>query len=338
MDRRKFLIANAACAAGVALTPLAGSLAAAPSRPLPDSAEVQTGGSRMVSVGGGKYRVWTKRVGRGRIKMLTLHGGPGFNHEYLECLEDFLPQEGIEFYYYDQLGSSYSDQPDDPTLWTVPRFVEEVEEVRAALGLDNFYLYGHSWGGMLGIEYLLKYGHHVKGYVHSNMVASVPGYAAYTANLRKALPPEVITVLDRYEATGDYENAEYQQAMMAVYARHLCRLDPWPEPLERAFRHVNTQVYNTMQGPNEFVITGNFKDWDRWNDLHRITVPTLVLAARHDEMNPEDMKRQSELMPRARFALCENGSHCAMYDDQAAYFNHLITFVRDVEAGAAVRS
>ena len=329
---------NAACALGAALVPLAASLSAAPARAAPASADVQTGGSRMVGVGGGKYRVWTKRVGHGRIKMLTLHGGPGFNHEYLECFEDFLPQEGIEFYYYDQLGSSYSDQPDDTTLWTIPRFVEEVEEVRTALGLDDFYLYGHSWGGMLGIEYLLKYGNHVKGYIHSNMSASVASYAGYTATLRSALPPDVIAVLDKYEAKGDYENGEYQQALMTVYARHICRLDPWPEPLERAFRHANSQIYNIMQGPNEFVITGNFKHWDRWNDLHKITAPTLVLGARYDEMNPEDLKRQAELMPAARFALCESGSHCAMYDDQAAYFGHLMAFVRDVEAGVDLGS
>jgi proline iminopeptidase len=103
--------------------------------------EVKTGGVRLIQIDG-KYKVWTKRVGTGPIKMLTLHGGPGATHEYFECFEDFLPQQGIEFYYYDQLGSAYSDQPDDPSLWTVERFREEVEQVSATLDLQDFYLYG----------------------------------------------------------------------------------------------------------------------------------------------------------------------------------------------------
>ncbi|MBI4553609.1 MAG: proline iminopeptidase-family hydrolase, partial [Candidatus Latescibacteria bacterium] len=144
----------------------------------PAAKEVKTGGVRMVTVDG-KYKVWTKGVGSGPIKMLTLHGGPGATHEYFECFEDFLPQQGIQFFYYDQLGSAYSDQPDDLSLWTVERFREEVEQVRAGLGLENFYLYGQSWGGMLAIEYALKYQSHLKGLIISNMTASIPSYVEY---------------------------------------------------------------------------------------------------------------------------------------------------------------
>jgi proline iminopeptidase len=263
----------------------------------------------MIPIDGGKYRVWTKQVGAGRIKVLSLHGGPGFTHEYLECIEDFLPQEGVEFYYYDQLGSHYSDQPTDESLWKLPRFVEEVEQVRTALGLDNFYLYGQSWGGMLGIEYALKYGQHLKGLVLSNMTAGIAAYEKYAAELRRALPPETIAILDKYEAKGDYQNPEYQQAMLGtVYARHLCRLNPWPEPVERAFRHFNAQVYNVMQGPNEFVITGNLKSWDRWRDLPKIKTPTLVIAARYDTMGVADLRRESEMLPNSRFAVARTAA------------------------------
>src|SRR5205814_2618326 len=129
--------------------------------------EVKTGGIQMIQVDG-KYNVWTKKVGHGKTKMLLLHGGPGCTHEYFECFEDFLPQAGITYYYYDQLGSAYSDQPEDKSLWTVDRFREEVEQVRKGLGLDDFVLYGHSWGGMLGIEYALKYQKHLKALVISN--------------------------------------------------------------------------------------------------------------------------------------------------------------------------
>ncbi|MBI1805735.1 MAG: proline iminopeptidase-family hydrolase [Ignavibacteria bacterium] len=295
--------------------------------------EIKTGGNRIIQIDG-KYRVWTKRVGSGNIKVLTLHGGPGFTHEYLECFEDFLPKEGVEFYYYDQLGCGNSDQPDDTTLWTIDRYREEVEQVRAALGLEHFYLYGQSWGGMLAIEYALKYQQHLKGLIISDMTAGMTAYTAYASELRKQLPPDIIAVLDKYEAKQQYDAPEYQDAMMkSMYAEHVCRVNPWPEPVERAFRHFNTKIYNIMQGPNEFVITGNFKNWERWDDLHSISVPTLLIGARYDEMNPEDIKREGTLIPHSRVAICANGSHLCMWDDQETYFKHLVTFLKDVEKG-----
>ena len=152
---------------------------------LPSSAvsEIKTGGSKLISVDG-KYNVWTKKVGDGKIKVLLLHGGPGFSHDYFECFEDFLPKEGIEFYYYDQLGSGNSDVPTDTTLWNTARFVEEVEQVRKGLGLENFYILGHSWGSLLAMEYLNKYQKHVKGAVLSNMTASIADFVDYSAVLK----------------------------------------------------------------------------------------------------------------------------------------------------------
>lgn len=333
-SRRELVRLSAAAAAGL-VTGAAWPAAGSPSRGArPASVKVKTAGIRLVPIDGGKYKVWTKKVGAGKVKVLTLHGGPGFGHEYFECFEDFLPQHGIEFYYYDQLGSSYSDQPDDASLWTIDRFREEVEQVRQALGLENCYLLGHSWGGMLGIEYALKYQKHLKALVISSMTASIASYMAYAAKLRAALPPETIAVLDKYEAKGDYENPEYQKVMLEqVYTRHICRLDPWPDPVERAFKHVNPKVYNTMQGPNEFVVTGNFKDWDRWNELPKITVPTFLPVGRFDEMSVEDIRREGRLIPRSRVLVCEKGSHLCMWDDQEAYFAGLLKFIGDVEAG-----
>ncbi|HET7437418.1 MAG TPA: proline iminopeptidase-family hydrolase [Thermoanaerobaculia bacterium] len=298
------------------------------------AAEVKTAGIKMIPVSGGKYRVWTKRMGHSPVKMLTLHGGPGATHEYLESFEDFLPQQNIEFYYYDQLGSGNSDQPDDASLWTLDRFRGEVEDVRAGLALDHFYLYGSSWGGMLAIEYALAHPEHLKAVVISDMTASIDSYVKYANELRAQLPKEDIAILDKYEATGDYNNPEYQQVMMEkVYTKHLCRLDTWPEPLERAFRHLNQQIYNTMQGPNEFVVTGNLKSWDRWNDLARIKVPVLLIVGKYDTMSVDDMRRMGELIPHSRFVVLPNGSHMGMWDDQENYFRALTQFVHDVEAG-----
>ncbi len=145
--------------------------------------EVKTGGVKMIQVDG-MYNVWTKKIGDGKIKVLLLHGGPGFTHDYFECFEDFLPKEGIEFYYYDQLGSGNSDIPTDTALWNLPRFIEEVEQVRKGLGLDNFYLLGHSWGSMLAMEYLNKYQNHVKAAVLSNMTAGIKSYVTYSEKLK----------------------------------------------------------------------------------------------------------------------------------------------------------
>lgn len=324
IDRRQFLVslglAGLAASAG-------GAFAVEP------APAIQTGGVRLVEVDG-KYKVWTKRVGAGGIKVLTLHGGPGCTHEYFECFEDFLPAAGVEFYYYDQLGSAYSDQPDDARLWTIDRFLGEVEQVRSALGLDAFYLYGHSWGGLLGIEYALKHGRHLKGLVVSNMTASVASYVAYIGELRARLPAASQAILAKFEKAADYGAPEYQQVVFEqLYARHLCRLDPWPDAVQRTFEHLAKPVYQTLQGNNEFVVTGTMKGWDRWDDLRRITTPTLLLGARHDEISPVDMQRMGTLIPDSRVAICENGSHLAMWDDQQAYFGHLLSFLRDVDAG-----
>jgi proline iminopeptidase len=323
LDRRQFAALSAGSLLALRFAP--------PTTPKP---EVKTAGIRMIPVEGGKYKVWTKKVGAGKVQVLTLHGGPGVTHEYFECFEDFLPQAGVEFYYYDQLGSFYSDQPNDPSLWTIDRFRDEVEQVRKALGLENFYLYGESWGSMLGIEYALKYQRHLKGLVLSGMTASIASYVEYVNKLRAELPPEVLAVLTKYESKGDFDAPEYQEVMFKeVYGRYVCRLDPWPDPVARAFKHLNPQVYNTLQGPNEFVVTGTFKDWDRWKDLPKIEVPTMLIGARYDEMNPEDIRKMGRLIPHSRVAICENGSHLAMWDDQVAYFDALLGFFRDVESG-----
>src|SRR3954470_12510254 len=154
--------------------------------------DVLSGGVTMIPISTpvGTFRVWTKRIGNNpETKLLILHGGPAATHEYLEGFDSFLPGAGVEYYHYDQLGSHYSDQPDDPSLWTIERFVDEVEQVRVALGLsaDNFYLLGQSWGGILAIEYALRYQQHLKGLVISNMMASIPAYNAYAEST--LMPP-----------------------------------------------------------------------------------------------------------------------------------------------------
>lgn len=297
--------------------------------------EIKTGGNKMIQVDG-KYNVWTKKVGDGKIKVLLLHGGPGFTHDYMECMEDFLPQEGIEFYYYDQLGAGNSDIPTDTTLWRIPRFVEEVEQVRKGLGLENFYLFGHSWGSMLAMEYLQKYQSHVKAAVLSNMTAGFNSYIAYAEQLKnKFFDANDLKKYDSLDKLKKYDSPEFQDLLMTkLYSHVMCQLKEWPEPLMRAFKRANMSIYVQMQGVDEFHVTGNIRNWEMWDRLSNIKTPTLVIGGMNDEMNPEDMKREGQLIPNSRTYLCPNGSHMSMYDDQQNYFRELIRFLKDIDAGS----
>lgn len=269
-----------------------------------------------------------------------MHGGPGFTHEYLEAFDTYFPAAGIEYYYYDQLGSYYSDQPDDPELWELPRFVEEVEQVRQGLGLthDNFYLYGQSWGGLLAIEYALKYQQNIKGLIISNMMASIPAYNEYAENvIMPAMDQTVLAEIKEYEATGDVENPRYMELLFEHhYVEHTLRmpLEDWPEPVNRVFRHVNPAIYVPMQGPSELGASGKFERWDRTADLHKISLPTLVIGAQYDTMNPKHMEWMAGELPNGKYLLCPNGSHLAMYDDQEISFEGLIGFIHGVDSGS----
>ena len=231
-----------------------------------------------------------------------LHGGPGATHEYFEGLETFLAADGIEFIYYDQLGSAYSDQPKDESLWTIERFLEEVEQVRQALGLtkDDFYLFGQSWGGILATEYAL------------------------------------VREIKEVERKGQYESPRYMELLVPhFYMKHICRLEEWPDALVRSFGKLNKQVYVLMQGPSEFGASGRLERWDRKADLGKITVPTLVIGAAHDSMDPEHMRWVSTQVKSGSFLLCPKGRHLATWDDQRAYASGLVRFLKAVDEGKA---
>jgi len=307
-----------------------------------DSVPVQTGNVKIIPIETpkGKFNIWTKRVGNNpSIKVLLLNGGPGATHEYFECMENFLPAEGIEFIYYDQLGCGNSDNPKDTSLWDLPRFVEEVEQVRSALQLDssNFYLLGHSWGGILAMQYALKYQHHLKGLIISNMMASCPEYGKYAENvLSKQMDPKVLDTIRQIEKKGDFGNPRYMQLLLPnFYTVHLCRfpLKDWPEPVNRSFAKINNSLYVTMQGPSEFGIAGKLADWDVKALLPQLSVPTLTIGGQYDTMDPEHMKWMSGAVQNGSYLYCPKGSHLSMYDDQDTYMKGLVKFIKAVNAG-----
>jgi proline iminopeptidase len=286
----------------------------------------------------GTFKVWTKKIGNNpRIKILLLHGGPALTHEYMECFESFMPKEGFELIEYDQLGSYYSEQPTDTSLWTLERFVDEVEQVRVALGLnkDNFYLLGNSWGGILGMEYALKYQQNMKALIVSNMTADYAKYGAYNKKLREQMRKSLVDSLESYEKVANYSDTTYQKLVFDnYYCEHILRkkAEDWPEPVLRSFKHINYPVYDILQGPSEFLPGGRLVGWECWTRLKNLNVPTLMIGSHYDTMNPEEMEQMSKLVQHGTYLYCPNGGHLSMWDAQQEYYPGIIKFIKGVDA------
>jgi proline iminopeptidase len=302
-----------------------------------------TGGIKMIPIvtEKGTFNVYTKRMGNNpAMRVLLLHGGPGLTHEEFGNFDGYLPNEEIEYIYYDQLDSYYSDKPNEPSLWTPEHFAEEVEQVRKALNLnkDNFYLLGQSWGGMLAMEYALKYQDNLKGLIVSNMMASVPEYNKYVHEvLGPQLPEEVLKEIKEIEASKDYANPRYEELLMThFYTEHILRkpLDRWPKSVHLMLEHLNSGIYVHMQGPSEFgmIEEATLSSWDVSDRLKEIKVPTLMLGAKHDTMDPKYMEWMATEVQNGR-SVTTNGSHLSQFDDPESYFNGLITFIKDVDSG-----
>jgi proline-specific peptidase len=283
-----------------------------------------------ISVDG--HQVWYRRVGSGGgIPVLTLHGGPGAGHDYLEPLQGLAADRPVIFY--DQLGCGRSDQPDDRSLWRIDRFVAEVETVRRTLGLPQVHLFGHSWGGWLAVEYMLSHPQGVASLILASTSASLPQFVAETRRLKSELPFEIQQTLQRYEASEDYRHPDYEAAVLEFYKRHLCRLDPWPEPLLRSVENLNgNAVYETMNGPNEFIVIGNLKAWDRTDRLGEIRVPTLITVGRYDELTPACAETLSRGIPRARRVVFENSAHLAFMEEPDRYRKVVADFMAETES------
>ena len=303
--------------------------------------DVATGGIKMIPIttAKGTFNVWTKRVGNNpRIKVLLLMGGPGGSHEFWEALDSYFPAAGIEYYYYDQLGTGFSDNPDQPELWDLARDVEEVEQVRQALKLDhdNFYLVGISWGGLLATEYALKYQQHLKGLVISSMMSSIPAYNEYaTKVLEPAMDPAQLAEIKQLEADNKTETPRYEELLLPFYMQHVLRLPiaQWPWAVLRSFGTLNRKMYVMMQGPSEIGASGTLEKWDRFDQLKTIATPTLVIGGKYDTMDPAYLEKMTHELKRGRHVVCPNGSHMSLYDDQAIYTSSLIKFIKDVDLG-----
>ena len=281
-----------------------------------------------VDVSGG--RIWYRIVGGGSgTPLLLLHGGPGVPSVYLKPLEALADERPVVFY--DQLGSGQSNRPKDNSLWTVQRFVEEVGQVRKALGLNQIHLYGHSWGSMLAASYMLTRPSGVRSLILASAPMSIPRYARDARDLLTTLPAATRTAIETHERNGSFDSPEYLAAMMEFYKRYLARRQPWSAEIEKAFAELNPDVYVYMQGPSEFTITGTIKDYDVTGRLKDITVPTLFTAGEYDEVRPESVRFYQSLVPGSRLAVIENAAHLTMQDEPERYVQVLREFLHEAE-------
>lgn len=295
------------------------------------SQDLQLNEGRIQVTGG---QVWYQMIGSGPgIPLVTVHGGPGATHDYLEPLEALATDRPVVFY--DQLGAGKSDAPDDLSLWTNGRMVDELGSVVEALELSRFHLLGQSWGTMIAAEYALRAPERVAGLVLSDPVLSVPLFAAGTVALRAALPAEVRGVLDRHETAGTTDSEEYQEASMEFNRRYVCRLNPWPEPLMRSFGQMNETIYEHMQGPNEFSITGIHKEYDITGRLGEISVPTLFICGRHGETRPEETTLYHSMTPGSELVIFEESSHVPHLEEPERYLQVLRDFLQRAEPAAS---
>jgi proline-specific peptidase len=285
-----------------------------------------------IEVEGG--RVWYRIAGEDRsgVPLLTLHGGPGYPHDYLEPLERLADERPVIFY--DQLGCGNSDKPADPALWQIGRFVRELAQVRAALRLERVHLYGHSWGTMLAVDYVLS-GAPVTSLILASPALSIPRWIADADVYLAELPAEIREALARHEAAGTTNTKEYHEATMEYYRRYLCRMDPWPEPMNRSHEASSGEVYLEMWGPSEFYATGNLRDYDRTGRLHEIAVPTLYTCGRYDEAAPPTTAAYQRLTPGAELAVFEQSAHMPHLEETDLYLASVRDFLHRVNCSHA---
>ena len=279
------------------------------------------------------YRVWYRIVGGGSdneaCPLLILHGGPGAPHDYLENVAA-LASDKRRVIFYDQLGCGNSDQPDDPSLCRVSRFADEVATVRRELGLDRVHILGQSWGGMLAIEYALRQPQGLVSLILADTSSSMPLFIAEANRLLAELPPEVNATMLRHEEAGTTDDQEYQDAVMVFYTRHVCRVRPLPEFVQRAFDKIGF-VYNYMNGPSEFHVTGVIKDWDRTDRLSEIHIPTLILSGRYDESTPAINEVLQRGIAASEWVIFEDSSHLPHVEEPELYMRTVQAFLSRVE-------
>ena len=254
--------------------------------------------------------------------------GPGASSRAFTAFERLGSERPVIMY--DQLGGGRSERPKDKNLWRVDRFVEELRTVRDKLSIDQVHLFGHSWGSMLAMDYMLTRPTGVRSLILAGPALSIPRYLRDVQVLRAQLPKEVQETLARHETAGTTSSAEYQEASLVFYKRHLSRRQPYPDVLQDS-ADFGMEVYTTMWGPSEFYATGPLKDYDRTSRLSELKLPVLFTAGRYDETTPEQAEWYKSLVPGAKIEIFENSAHMTMLDEPERYVEAIRTFLASVE-------
>ena len=282
-----------------------------------------------IDVEGG--RIWYRVCGSGNeIPLMLLHGGPGAPSYYLNPLEGVSKDRPVVFY--DQLGAGMSDRPTDVSLWTIDRFVRELDNVRDALGLAQVHLFGHSWGSMLALDYMLTKPEGVRSLILASPVMSARRWAEDADRLLAQLPDDVQMAIRNHGAAGATDDPDYEEALMEYYKRYFSRSDPWPQYLHQAFEDLNTDVYGLMWGPSELAATGTLKDYEREEVLPNLHLPVLFTTGRYDEATPATVEHYKSLVPDSRIAIFENSAHMTMLDEPLAYVETIREFLNNVDS------
>ena len=262
-----------------------------------------------------------------KYTIFLLNGGPGLPCNYLRDPHIKLIKKGFRIFTYDQLGCGKSSKPTNSTLWDINRYVEEVEYVRKEFNLGKIILLGHSWGGWLGIEYAIKYQNNIEKLILENTCGDMPHMISELERLRGNLGSETLKMMMKHEAEGTLDHEEYQAAITILNYRHVCRLDVWPQSIYDSLDDWNMEVYGTMQGPNEFLYTGNLKNWNRIDEMTKIAIPTLITVGMHDELTPACSMKMHDALPNSKLKVFKNSSHMPFYEEPENYFTELENFL-----------
>jgi len=290
----------------------------------------ETTGKINFCVGTDTYETWYKVIGDLKCEvrpLVVLHGGPGLPHNYVLPFKDLNTLFGIPVVFYDQIGIGESSHPKDvpKEFWTVELFMDELDNLLEKLGIkDNFDLAGHSWGGMLGAHYASH--RHPAGLHHLILASAAPTMALWVQSVRSLLakmPDDVRETVEKHEKAGTTNDPEFQAAMQVFYAKHVCKVNPWPEDLLASFggMQADPTVYATMLGPSEFTIIGTLKDWSCLNQIHTIRCPTLVTNGVDDEAQDICQEPFFNKIPTVRWVTFAKSSHLAYFEERERYYS-----------------
>jgi len=283
---------------------------------------------RFINVPGGK--VWYKIVGEGnKTPILILHGGPGATSYYLKPLEALSKDRPVIFF--DQLGCGRSTLKMDTSQMNIEFYVEEVEQVKKALGLKDFYIYGQSWGTILGAEYFFAHPEGIKGIILASPALSGKLWIRDAKILLSQLPDSLQQIIHKYEDKKEFHAPEYQDALMVYYKRHIARKLPWSPDIDSTFMYLGEPVYVHMNGPSEFTFTGTMQHYDASKRLPKINIPSLFVCGEYDEARPETTKYYADLVPNSQFKVIKDAAHMTMQDNPKEDLKTITDFINSIE-------